>query len=116
MNASSPLRILLVGDDPSLLRQLEQLLGSEGAATLVFADTANAIGRAFHEHGVDLVLAYADSAIPELSEALHREVRESEHAISVIAVVEPEDHTAMATVARFGVEGLVSPDKERRLK
>jgi diguanylate cyclase (GGDEF)-like protein/PAS domain S-box-containing protein len=108
--------MLLVGDDPALLRQTEKLLGKDSDATLIFADTGNAIGRAFHEQSVDLVLAYADSAVPELFDALHREVRESEHAISVIGVVELEDEASMATLARFGVEGFVSADNERRLK
>jgi len=116
MTAPSPLRILLVSDDPALPRQLESLLDDLSPITITFADTANAIGRAFSEQSIDLVIVYADSAVPELVEALYRDVRESDHAVGLIGVVDPDDTKAMATLAKLGIEGFVSSDSERRLK
>ncbi|MFW6339836.1 MAG: EAL domain-containing protein [Wenzhouxiangella sp.] len=114
--SSVPLRLLLISDDPALPRQLERLLGNDSGITVMFADTANAISRAFEEQPIDLAVVYADSAVPELVETVHRQARELNRAVALIGVVEPDDDAAMATLARSGVEGFVASDNERRLR
>ncbi len=116
MNAVSPIKVLLVTDDPSCPKQIERLLGADSGIVLVFADTANAVGRAFDEQPIDLAVVYADSSLPELFEAVRRHGRELDQPIGVIGVVDSGDANAAATLARAGVEGFVTSDNERRLR
>lgn len=115
MNSLLPVRALLVTDDPAGPKRVDRLLGSDSGIVLVYADTANAVTRAFEEHQIDLVVVYADSSLPELFDAVHRQVRELEQPIAVIGIVDPEDEAAAATLGRAGVEGFVASDNERRL-
>jgi diguanylate cyclase (GGDEF)-like protein/PAS domain S-box-containing protein len=116
MTTPLPVTALLVTDDPARPKQFERLLGPDSGIVLVFADTANAVARAFEDQVIDLAVVYADSSLPELFEAVHRQVRELDHPIGVIGAVEGEDETAMATLARAGVEGFVTSDNDRRIR
>lgn len=116
MTTPLPVGMLIVTDDPALPRQVESLLGQETGITLFFADTSNAVTRAFKEQTIDLVVLYADSDLPELVDTVVAEGRESSQTPSVIGVISPEDQQAALSLARAGVEGFVAADNERRLK
>lgn len=109
-------RILTVTDDPSAPRELEQMLGSDGAARTLFADTANAVSRTFEEGRVDMVMIHVDSADPGLLETTIRHARDQDHFVPVIALVDGDDARSALTVASLGVEGFVSQSNLRQLK
>lgn len=116
MNSPLSVRALLVTDDPACPKQIERLLGSDSGIVLVFADTTNAVARAFEDQPIDMAVVYADSSLPELFEAVHRQVRELDHPIGLIGVIDAEDEAAMVTLAQAGVEGFVAVDNDRRLR
>ncbi len=116
MSSLSPIRMLLVTDDPALPRQFERLLGPDHAIEWLFADTANAISRAFAGHPIDLVVLFADDNLADVLDAVTEQVRKTEPPTGLIGVIDPENAVAGASLARIGVDGLVDAGNERRLR
>ena len=110
------IKILTVTDDPSAPRELDQMLGAEGIARSLFADTANAVSRTFEETRIDMVMIHVDAADPGLLETTIRHAREQKHFVPVIALVDGEDARSALAVATLGVEGFVSQSNLRQLK
>ena len=111
-----PVRMLLVSDDPGQLREIERLLGSEAGIDLLYADTANAVSRAFSERSIDLVLLHTDEGLGEVLDTVIDCAREAEPPASLFAVLEEANPEILASLARNGVEGLVSSANKRRMR
>jgi multidomain signaling protein FimX len=110
------IKILTVTDDPSAPRELDQMLGADSGAKILFADTANAVSRTFEETRIDMVLIHVDGADPGLLETTIRHAREQKHFVPVMALVDTEDARSALAVAALGVEGFVSQANLRQLK
>ncbi|QOC21133.1 EAL domain-containing protein [Wenzhouxiangella sp. AB-CW3] len=113
---AADIRILTVTDDPSAPRELEQMLGSDSGARILFADTTNAVARTFEEGAVDMIVIHVDSADIGLLDATVRLARDQKHFVPILAVVDGEDARAVQAVATLGVEGFVSAINMRQFK
>ena len=116
MTTTSPIRILVVSDDPARPGELEQLLGDDGASRILLADTANAVARVFESDTVDLIVVYPHRAEPDLLEAASKASRDRGQSVPIIAAIEPDDSTTALAVAAAGVEGFVHTTNARQFR
>jgi len=106
-----PLNILAVDDDPETVREIEALLG-DSRLRFHFADTSNAFSRIFEAESVDLAVVHVHSGSESLLDPLTRQLRSSDPAIALIALVSPDAEAALAA-AHSGVNGCVRVDDQR---
>lgn len=111
-----PARILIISNDPARQSEVDRLITDAGPVRLILADTANAVARLFSTEAIDLVLVYATSEEPEMLESAIACTRDTDQAIPLLAVIEPDDARAALAAAACGVEGCVSDTNTRQLK
>ncbi len=110
------IKLLIASDDPGAPQEIKDLLGEESGVRTVYADTGNAVGRAFEEDHIDLALVHAMPGDSSLLDTTCRLVREQAEPVPIVAMIDPEDHPSAMSLAAHGVEGFVLSDRPRHLK
>jgi two-component system, OmpR family, KDP operon response regulator KdpE len=107
MNAgSAPTRILVVDDEPAILRFLRAGLGSQGYL-VIEAQTGQAAVDAVRQHRADLVVL--DLGLPDVDGLeVIRQIREAGAALPIIVLSSRDNETAKVTALDLGADDYVT--------
>ena len=114
--STTDIKILVVTDDPSAPRELQQMLGRDAGVRTLFADTGNAVSRTFETDTIDMVVIQVDANDLGLLETISRLTREQRDQVPVLAIIKTDDARSALAAAACGVEGFVYAANPREVK
>jgi len=114
--SKTEVKILVVSNDPAAPKELGLLLGNAGTIRTLFADTTNAVNRAFATGSVDLVMIRIDAHDLALLEGVVRRTREQTEYVPILGIIKADDARSAVAAATIGIEGLVVVTNPRQVK